>query len=103
MSDDMSGLAVRAGELTILADAVRRRIVSAEELVRESLRRIDAARDLNAVVTLRADEALADARALDAHVAAGDDPGPLAGLPVLVKDIEDAAGMPTTFGSLLFP
>ena len=34
-------------------------------------------------------------------IAAGDEPGPLAGLPLLVKDNEDATGLPTTFGSLL--
>ena len=65
--------------------------------------RIDAANDdLNAVVGLRAHEALAEAAALDERVARGENPGALAGLPFLVKDIEDLTGMPTTFGSLLF-
>ena len=40
-------------------------------------------------------------RPIDARIEAGDDPGPLAGLPLLVKDNEDVAGLPTTFGSLL--
>src|SRR5699024_1329478 len=39
---------------------------------------------------------------IDQRVAHGDDPGPLAGIPVAVKDLEDVAGLPTTFGSVLF-
>jgi Asp-tRNA(Asn)/Glu-tRNA(Gln) amidotransferase A subunit family amidase len=81
--------------------AVRERRVSATELVKESLGRIERAADLNAVVRTRAEEALAEARALDAAIAGGREVGPLAGLPLLVKDIEDVAGMTTTYGSLL--
>jgi Asp-tRNA(Asn)/Glu-tRNA(Gln) amidotransferase A subunit family amidase len=87
--------------LTELAHAVAARRVTAEELVRESLRRIDAAAELNAVVALRGDEALEEARALDAAIARGGAPGPLAGVPALIKDTEDLAGMRTTYGSLL--
>src|SRR6266536_1355444 len=83
--------------------AVKRGEVSAVELVRRSLERIDRLdRELNAVVALRAEQALEEAAALDQRVAAGQPTGPLAGAPLLVKDIEDVAGMPTTFGSLLF-
>ncbi len=57
---------------------------------------------LNAVVALRAEEALADAGAIDERAARGEDPGPLAGVPLLVKDMEDVAGMRTTFGSLVY-
>src|ERR671911_281887 len=45
------------------------------------------------------DEALA---AVDAAVADGRDPGPFAGVPIGVKDLEDCAGMPTTRGSLVY-
>jgi Asp-tRNA(Asn)/Glu-tRNA(Gln) amidotransferase A subunit family amidase len=90
------------GRLEALASAVRERRVSAEELVLESLRRIERAQDVNAVVALQPEEALADAHALDARLAKGEAAGPLGGLPLLVKDIEDARGLPTTFGSLLF-
>jgi Asp-tRNA(Asn)/Glu-tRNA(Gln) amidotransferase A subunit family amidase len=90
-----------AGLLAPLGAAVRAGRVSAEELVRESLGRIEAAADLGAVVAIR-EESIADARAIDARVARGEDPGPLAGLPLLVKDLEDVAGMRTTFGSLLY-
>ncbi len=88
--------------IAALAGAVREGRVSSEELVRESLGRIERLNpSLNAVVALRPEGALADARVLDARVAAGEDPGPLAGLPLLVKDNEDHQGLPTTFGSLL--
>jgi Asp-tRNA(Asn)/Glu-tRNA(Gln) amidotransferase A subunit family amidase len=85
-----------------LAMSVRSRAVSAEALVAESLGRIERLDGpINAVVLTRGDGAFADAAAIDARLAAGDDPGPLAGLPLLVKDNEDAVGLPTTFGSLL--
>jgi Asp-tRNA(Asn)/Glu-tRNA(Gln) amidotransferase A subunit family amidase len=86
-----------------LAAAVRSRTVGAHELVSESLRRIEAMDpDLGAVVAMRAEKALDDARALDAELARGRDAGVLAGLPLLVKDMTDVAGMRTTFGSAVF-
>jgi aspartyl-tRNA(Asn)/glutamyl-tRNA(Gln) amidotransferase subunit A len=39
---------------------------------------------------------------VDAAVAEGRDPGPFSGVPFAVKDLEHAAGMPTSFGSVLF-
>ena len=95
---DHEGMQLRA-----LAAAVRERRLSAHELVSESLRRIEALDpDLGAVVALRADEALEDARGLDAAIAGGAEGGVLAGLPLLVKDMTDVAGMRTTFGSQVF-
>jgi Asp-tRNA(Asn)/Glu-tRNA(Gln) amidotransferase A subunit family amidase len=86
-----------------LAARVRAREVSAHDLVSLSLRRIEALDpDLGAVVALRAEEALNEARGLDAEVAAGAEVGPLAGLPLLVKDMTDVAGMRTTFGSMVY-
>jgi Asp-tRNA(Asn)/Glu-tRNA(Gln) amidotransferase A subunit family amidase len=86
-----------------LADAVRTRRVAARELVAMALDRIET-RDpgINAVVALRAEQALDEAAAMDERIAGGEDPGPLAGTPCLIKDIEDLEGMPTTLGSLLF-
>jgi aspartyl-tRNA(Asn)/glutamyl-tRNA(Gln) amidotransferase subunit A len=57
---------------------------------------------LNAFVHLDEDLARAAAEAVDARVAAGDDPGPFAGVPIGVKDLEDCAGMPTSHGSLVY-
>jgi Asp-tRNA(Asn)/Glu-tRNA(Gln) amidotransferase A subunit family amidase len=84
-----------------LAEAIRARKVSAEELVRASLEKIERENgSLNAVVAVR-EQGLDEARALDRALVKGLDAGPLAGIPMLVKDIEDVAGMRTTFGSLL--
>jgi Asp-tRNA(Asn)/Glu-tRNA(Gln) amidotransferase A subunit family amidase len=75
--------------------------VSARELVERSLRLVEAGDPVvNAVVALRAEEALAEADAVDRARAAGERLGPLAGVPVLVKDLEDVAGMRTARGSL---
>lgn len=83
-----------------LADAVRARRIGAHELVAEALRRIEALDpDLNAVVALRAEDALEEAVGLDAHLAEGGTAGRLAGLPLLVKDLTDVAGLRTTYGS----
>ncbi|HSL09768.1 MAG TPA: amidase [Actinomycetota bacterium] len=88
--------------LAELAAAVRRRAVSSEELVRRSLDRIERFDPAIAAVVLACgDRAVDDARRVDAAVVAGDDPGRLAGLPLLVKDNEDVEGLPTTYGSLL--
>ena len=85
-----------------LAAAVRERRISSEDLVRESLAGIERANPtLNAVISVR-EQAVDEARAVDGRVAAGEDPGSLAGVPVLIKDMEDVAGVPTTYGSLAF-
>ena len=57
---------------------------------------------LNAFVHLDEGLARAAAEAVDAAVARGDDPGPFAGVPIGVKDLEDCAGMPTSHGSLIY-
>jgi Asp-tRNA(Asn)/Glu-tRNA(Gln) amidotransferase A subunit family amidase len=85
-----------------LATAVRGRRVSAEELVRMSLERIERLNPpLNAVISVR-EQAVDEARRLDERIGSGDDPGPLAGIPLLVKDMEDVEGVPSTYGSLVF-
>jgi Asp-tRNA(Asn)/Glu-tRNA(Gln) amidotransferase A subunit family amidase len=89
--------------LSSIVRAVRAHEVSARELVARALGRIERLNpDLNAVVALRSDEALVEADAIDARLATGQEVGPLAGVPFLVKDIEDLAGLPTTHGSFLF-
>jgi Asp-tRNA(Asn)/Glu-tRNA(Gln) amidotransferase A subunit family amidase len=84
-----------------LADAVRRGEVSATDALEASLDAI-AVSKLNAVVYLDADGAHRAAEDIDRRVRAGEDPGLVAGVPILVKDLEDAAGMPTTEGSVVF-
>src|SRR5580765_7858459 len=86
-----------------LANAVRRGERKAVELLDDYLGRIEARNDsLNAFVHIDTDLAVASAQAVDARVASGEDPGPLAGVPFGVKDLEHCEGMPTAFGSLLF-
>ncbi|CAN5894222.1 amidase [soil metagenome] len=86
-----------------LANRVSRRVVSARELAEVALARIGNANDdLGAFVAVDAEGALVQAAAIDERIAAGEDVGPLAGVPIGVKDTEDAVGFRTTQGSLLF-
>ena len=72
---------------TRLAQLIRDRQASSVEVVDAHLRRIDAMNPrINAVVQLRADAALEQARAADAAIARGDAVGPLHGVPFTVKD-----------------
>jgi aspartyl-tRNA(Asn)/glutamyl-tRNA(Gln) amidotransferase subunit A len=54
---------------------------------------------VHAFITVTAERARAQARAVDAKIAAGEDPGPLAGVPFSVKDIFCVAGTPSTASS----
>ena len=76
-----------------IAEAVRARRVTPEEVIDAFAGPLEA-EDLNAVITLCLDEARARARVRVM--------GPLAGVPVLVKDLFDTAGVRTTYGSSLF-
>ncbi len=75
---------------------------SAEELAKQSLAYAEAENPkTNAYLTFSPDRALAAARAVDAKIAAGEDPGPLAGVPVAVKDVIVTKGLRTTCASKL--
>ena len=88
---------------TELAAKIRRRELSATEVVLAHLERIeDVNPSLNAVVTLDAEGALAAARRADDAQARGERLGPLHGLPVAHKDHFLTRGMRTTFGSPIF-
>jgi aspartyl-tRNA(Asn)/glutamyl-tRNA(Gln) amidotransferase subunit A len=83
------------------AAAVRARDVSAVELVRAHLDRIAAIDGtLGAFLEVTADRALDRARRVDGLLSNGD-PGPLAGVPLAVKDVLAVEGVPTTCGSRL--
>jgi len=74
--------------------------VSAAEVTAAHLDRIGAVDDkVKAFLHVAADDALAQARDVDARRAAGEPLGPLAGVPVAVKDLFTTVGMPTTCGS----
>jgi Asp-tRNA(Asn)/Glu-tRNA(Gln) amidotransferase A subunit family amidase len=89
--------------LTELAQRLRERRASPVELMEAVLARIDATnRDLNAFVALHPREKLlAEARAAEARIGRGEARA-LEGIPLGVKDLEDAAGLPNTQGSLLY-
>jgi len=78
------------------------RAVSAVQVVEACLERVEALNPtLNAVVTLNP-HALEDAVKLDARLAKGEEPGPLFGLPVGIKDVTPVAGLRTTYGSPIY-
>ncbi len=80
--------------LADLTAAVRSGALSAVETVEASVGAIEERWELNAVLTLCAEEAMARARAGVS--------GPLAGVPLLVKDLFDTAGVRTTYGSEIY-
>src|SRR2546428_7872878 len=83
-----------------IAGRVASRSVTALRVVEACLGRIaDHDRSLNSFLNVMTDQALDAARRVDDAVRAGRPPGPLAGVPVAVKDIIDVAGVPTTAGA----
>ena len=86
-----------------IARRVRAREISPVTVVEAHLAAIERANPVvNAVCTLAADQALAAARALEAGLAAGRDGGPLAGVPIGIKDLTPTAGIRTTYCSMLY-
>lgn len=83
-----------------LSQAIEAKELSAVELMQATLARIEAVNgDVNAVVSLRdGDDLLAEAKAADAAPRKGW----LHGIPIAIKDLANAAGLPTSMGSPLF-
>jgi aspartyl-tRNA(Asn)/glutamyl-tRNA(Gln) amidotransferase subunit A len=89
--------------LSEASDLVRARKISSAELTSASLMRITRLNpELNAFITVTADQAMADARAADLDLAKNRWRGPLHGIPVGLKDLFDTAGIRTTAGSAIF-
>ena len=89
-----------ADGVVALAERVRRGEVTAEQVTAEALGRIDAKNaTLNAFLHVAHDEALAQARGIDAKRARGETLGPMAGIPVAVKDAICTRGIRSTAGS----
>jgi aspartyl-tRNA(Asn)/glutamyl-tRNA(Gln) amidotransferase subunit A len=79
---------------------LRARELTAVRVTDECLRRIEADNPtLNAFITVMAGEAMRQAREADQELAAGNDRGPLHGVPISIKDLLDVRGIPTTAAS----
>jgi aspartyl-tRNA(Asn)/glutamyl-tRNA(Gln) amidotransferase subunit A len=82
-----------------IAERVRSGRLGAEEVAKGSLAALERLSHLNAFLHSEPDAVLAQARAIDARRAAGEDPGPLAGVPIALKDALCTRDAPTTCGS----
>ena len=90
-------------DATSTAEAVRARAISPVEVVQTALDAIDRLDPtLHAFCTLVPEEALGVARRLERRIARGLPVGPLAGVPVAIKDLILTKGIRTTFGSQLY-
>jgi len=86
-----------------LAQGLRQREISSVEITQECLGRIDRLNpSLNALITVTAESALAEARRAEAEILGGEWRGPLHGVPVALKDLIDTAGVRTTAASALY-
>ena len=84
-----------------LAAMVRERELTAAAVTDHALERIEALNPvLNAFVALDADDARAQAAAIDERLDADEEVGPLAGIPIGVKDLVDATGFHTSKGAM---
>lgn len=98
----MQSVDFRTTTVEAIAEGVHSGEFSAVEVTSHALAQIEARNaDLNAFVAVDADAALAQARRIDAARASGEPLGLLAGVPIGVKDLEDAVGLVTSFGSRL--
>ncbi len=85
-----------------IAHAVKNRKVTAVEIILATLDRISRNDgSLNAFTQVLSERALAEARAVDRKIDAGEDPGPLAGVPFAAKNLFDIQGLSTLAGSLI--
>lgn len=100
MSDSTSYIPEAYRSATEIADRVRTGEESAVAVLEGYLARIEQVdSDLHAFNTVTSEQALAQAEAIDRAVANGEDPGPLAGVPVALKDNLCTRGVTTTCSS----
>jgi len=97
--DSSPGLDIDDLTAAELAERIRNAAVTSEAATRAYLARARAKAAHNAFVTLDEDGALAAARASDERLASGGAPRPLEGVPIVVKDNIQWAGLPTTAGT----
>src|SRR5208283_1900729 len=96
----MAEIDFRTSSLAGLARSVRAKEVSARELTQAALDRIQRLDPIyNAFVAVDAERALSAAARIDQRIVDGEDPGALAGIPIGVKDLQNAIGFTTTYGS----
>ncbi len=85
------------------ARLIRLRKISSVELTQACLDRISQLdSQLKCFITLGAEQALETAQQIDAALARGENPGPLAGIPLAVKDLFETKGLLTTAGSTFY-
>lgn len=97
----MDERAITQASAATLARWIREGELSSVEVVEAHLARIEAVNPaLNAVVCLRAEAALAEARAVDEARSRGELRGPLHGVPMTIKDSFETAGVRSTCGTL---
>jgi aspartyl-tRNA(Asn)/glutamyl-tRNA(Gln) amidotransferase subunit A len=86
-----------------LGPRLARKEISPVSLVSAFLERIERIdKSINAFITVMADQAMADARCSEREILSGHYKGPLDGVPIALKDLYDARGVPTTNGSKFF-
>jgi aspartyl-tRNA(Asn)/glutamyl-tRNA(Gln) amidotransferase subunit A len=85
-----------------LTGKVQSKAISAQEITSAALSNIENQdKIINAFCAVNPEDAIKQAISLDERISKGEDVGPLAGIPIGVKDLEDAKGFVTTFGSAL--
>jgi AtzE family amidohydrolase len=96
----MIGTQLPTGDAIGLSGAIRTGKLSANDVIETCLLRIERYdKKLNCFTAVLAKEARAQAAEIDRRIAAGEDPGPLAGVPFAVKNLFDVAGLTTVAGS----
>ena len=86
-----------------LAHRLSKKEISAREVLSAHLEQIDRVNPkVNAIVTLVAEQAFEEADRIDAGIIRGEITGPLHGLPVAHKDLQNTGGIRTTYGSPIY-